>query len=82
MIDSPHNPPAGAQFYPLFTTRDSLFGCQWQLGGANIPGTRRTFGGTSATEFGPLLPLVYPAPGGPITRLNDFRRTLDENPCT
>jgi len=76
------NPPAGAQFYPLFTTRDSLFGCQWQLGGANIPGTRRTFGGTSATEFGPLLPLVYPAPGGPITRLNDFRRTLDENPCT
>ncbi len=78
------NPPAGANFYPFFTTsRLSLVGCVWQLGGANIPGTKDTFGGNSTAEFGPLLQSVYPGPGGqPITRYNNFRQVLSNNPCT
>lgn len=77
------NPPAGAQFYPLFTTRaDGRGGCQWQLGGPNIPGTTNTFGGTSTTEFGPLVFLTYPSTGfTPRTITNDFRRVLPTNPC-
>jgi hypothetical protein len=77
------NPPPGANFYPIFTTRDShAVGCQWQLGGTHIPGTTRTFGGTSTAEFGPLLFLTYPGPGfTPIHRTNDFRRVLSNNPC-
>jgi hypothetical protein len=77
------NPPPGANFYPIFTTRDShAVGCQWQLGGTHIPGTTRTFGGTSTAEFGPLLFLTYPGPGFiPIHRTNDFRRILSNNPC-
>jgi hypothetical protein len=77
------NPPPGANFYPLFSTRnDSTVGCFWQLGGANIPGTRNTFGGTSTAEFGPLLFLDYPGPGfTPIRRTNDFRQVLPGNPC-
>jgi hypothetical protein len=74
------NPPPGATFYPLFTTRNTIFGCQWQLGGANIAGTTNTFGGTSAAEFGPLLPLTYPSPTGPVSRFNNFRQVV-ANPC-
>jgi hypothetical protein len=61
----------GANFYPIFTTRDShAVGCQWQLGG------------TSTAEFGPLLFLTYPGRGfTPILRTNDFRRVLSDNPC-
>jgi hypothetical protein len=78
------NPPIGASFYPLFSTRrtEETERCMWQLGGANIPGTSNTFGGTSAAEFGPLLSLVYQT--GPTTtesRYNDFRRVLHTNPC-
>ena len=76
------NPPPGAQFYPLFTTRRTALGYAWQFGGANIPGTRETFGGNSTTEFGPLLTLTYPGRGNtPVTRINNFRRVLDHNPC-
>jgi hypothetical protein len=77
------NPPPGANFYPLYTTRNnSEVGCFWQLGGTNIPGTKNTFGGSSATEFGPLLFLDYPGPGfTPIHRTNDFRNILSNNPC-
>jgi hypothetical protein len=77
------NPPPGANFYPIFTTRDSRsVGCFWQLGGTHIPGTTRRFGGTSTAEFGPLLFLDYPGPGfTPIHRTNDFRRILPGNPC-
>jgi hypothetical protein len=77
------NPPPGANFYPIFTTRDShSVGCLWQLGGTHIPGTERTFGGTSTAEYGPLLFLNYPGPGfTPIRRTNDFRRVLPNNPC-
>jgi len=75
------NPPPGAAFYPLFTTRNTVLGCQWQLGGPSIPGTKNTFGGTSATEFGPLLSLTYPASTGPVVRINNFRQVLPNNPC-
>ncbi len=53
------NPPNGATFYPIFTTRGPHNECLWQEGGANIPGTTRTFGGNSHTEYGALLKLVY-----------------------
>jgi hypothetical protein len=56
-------------------------GCAWQFGGAFYPGTTNTFGGTSATEYATLIPLVYPRPGGPATRYNDYRRVLTNNPC-
>jgi hypothetical protein len=78
------NPPAGANFYPLYTTAQTQNGdnCIWQLGGSHIPGTTNTFGGSSTTEFGSLLTLAYPAAGGvPTFRYNDFRRVLNNNPC-
>jgi hypothetical protein len=77
------NPPPGSNFYPFYTTRnDASVGCFWQLGGAHIPGTTNTFGGSSRAEFGPLLFLDYPGPGfTPIHRTNDFRRVLSGNPC-
>lgn len=76
------NPPVGANFYPLFTTRDSEQGCQWQLGGVNIPGTTQTFGGTSTTEFGSLLSVFYAASNGqPQYIYEDFKNILDTNPC-
>jgi hypothetical protein len=91
------NPPAGAQFYPIFSTTSGLGvgleddrkhadearrSCAWQFAGPFLPNTTNTFGGTSATEFSTvLLPLVYPRPGGPVTRFEDYRRVLDTNPC-
>ena len=77
------NPPPGSNFYPFFTTRtDASVGCFWQLGGANIPGTTNTFGGSSSAEFGPLLFLDYPVAGlVPSHRTNDFRQVLNTNPC-
>ena len=78
------NPPVGADFYPIFTTRGGEGGCQWQLGGTELPGTRLTFGGSSASEYGPLLLLAYaPANGSgqPSLRYNNFRRVLPNNPC-
>ena len=77
------NPPQGAQFYPLFTTAQTEDeNCVWQLGGTHIPGTTNTFGGTSTTEFGPLLQSAYPAAGGmAIFRYNNFRQVLSRNPC-
>jgi hypothetical protein len=77
------NPPKGAEFYPIYSTffpqKDR---CWWQLGGAHIPGTNDTFGGTSIAEYGPLLTLAYPAPNGaPSLRFNDFRNVLTSNPC-
>jgi hypothetical protein len=78
------NPPAGANFYPFFTTTGTT-NCAWQLGGANIPGTANTFGGSSTSEFGALLQLAYPAatPAGSVSvRYNNFRQVLSTNPCT
>jgi hypothetical protein len=75
------NPPVGASFYPIFTTRGGNGACMWQEGGANLPGTQNTFGGTSTAEYGPLLLLTYPTATGSLTRYNDFRQVLPNNPC-
>jgi len=75
------NPAVGADFYPIYTTRGTEGGCQWQLGGAKLPGTTHTFGGTSTAEYGPLLILAYPGTNGlPSFRSNDFRQVIS-NPC-
>ena len=80
------NPPAGAQFYPLYTTGTQHGGCVWQQGGTHIPGTTNTFGGSSTTEYGPLLLTAYPtsdAQGNPaIEHLYDNFNSGDlRNPC-
>ncbi len=79
------NPPPGAAFYPLYTTTGTGGACAWREGGTHMPGTTNTFGGSSTTEYGPLLQLYYPAfPGGfPAgTAYEDFRQVLASNPCT
>ncbi len=76
------NPPNGASFYPIFSTRNSDNGCVWQFGGAGIPGTVNSFGGTSTAEYGPLLLLTYPSGHQSTQRYNDFRQMLSSNPCS
>jgi hypothetical protein len=76
------NPPNGAQFYPFFSTRTSHGTCTWQEGGKFIPGTTNDFGGSSATEFGPLLQTVYPVAGFTTVKLfNNFNSGNLRNPC-
>jgi hypothetical protein len=86
------DPPPGATFYPIYSTRNSAGSsapasdglsarCLWQLGGPYIPGTKNTFGGTAAAEYGPLLSLTYPDAGGPQHYILDFRQVLSNNPC-
>jgi hypothetical protein len=76
------NPPKGASFYPIFTTAQVGGMCVWREGGALLPGTLRTFGGTSTQEYGPLDHVVYPSVGNTtITLLEDFHNTLSYNPC-
>jgi hypothetical protein len=79
------NPPNGAAFYPLYTTTRPGPGCVFQQGGPFIPGTVNTFGGSSTTEYGPLLSMVFPsvvnhAPGV-ITRFENFNSGDKPNPC-
>lgn len=76
------NPPPGASFYPIFSTRGGSGACLWQLGGTFIPGTMNTFGGSSSAEYGPLLFLTYANATGSSQRTNDFRQVLSNNPCT
>jgi hypothetical protein len=76
------NPPHGAQFYPFFTLGATPVGCVWQFGGASIPGTTRTFGGSATTEYGALVPVVFPdGTAGPASEYLDFRNILPSNPC-
>jgi hypothetical protein len=80
------NPPPGSNFYPIYSTGTSngtpSGQCVWQFGGPYIKGTTNTFGGNSATEFGPLLFSFYPNPNPAIRlRTNNFRQILDHNPC-
>jgi len=79
------NPPAGAAFYPIYSTTSANGTCQWQEGGPFIPGTINDFGGTSTSEYGPLLQTVFPAAGanGPttITRYENFNSGDMANPC-
>jgi hypothetical protein len=75
------NPPAGAEFYPFYTTRGGEGSCTWQFGGANIPGTKQTFGGSSTAEYGPLLEEGFPTPTGITLLYLEFRQVLSSNPC-
>jgi hypothetical protein len=77
------NPPPGADFYPLYSTRTGQGACAWQEGGPYIPGTSNTFGGSSTTEYGPTVSTYYPeAPGFPDgSVVANFRNTLPSNPC-
>jgi len=76
------NPPKGASFYPFFSTRLDESGCRWQEGGPYIPGTLDDFGGSSKTEFGPILANFYPSPDGePQYIYENFHNTLPLNPC-
>jgi hypothetical protein len=76
------NPPAGAEFYPFYTTANLAGTCVWQQGGNFIPGTTRHFGGSSTAEYGPLLQTVYPAAGfTTLLRYNNFNSGDQRNPC-
>jgi len=77
------NPPPNSNFYPFYSTRQTVGGCRWQEGGPYIPGTTNLFGGSSKAEFGPLRQVDYPtAPFGSVTiRLNDFRSSAISVPC-
>jgi hypothetical protein len=89
------NPPAGTQFYPIYSTfrthghdEDDEGTCSWQLGGPNIPGTENNFGGTSTSEYGGPLFVVFPNAantthpnGTSFLELSDFRRIISHNPC-
>ncbi|MBV9340967.1 MAG: hypothetical protein JO159_08775 [Acidobacteria bacterium] len=79
------NPPPGALFYPFYTTTERNGQCWWQVGGAHIPDTTNTFGGSSATEFKSLEPTLYIAgtsknPGSRI-RFENYNQILNDNPC-
>jgi hypothetical protein len=75
------NPPNGANFYPMFVAKQTDQGCRWFEGGPNFPGKTQNFGGSSTTEFGPLVRFDYPSPTGNASRFNDFRNVLSSNPC-
>jgi hypothetical protein len=76
------NPPNGAQFYPFYSTRIANGTCTWQEGGPFIPGTINNFGGSSTSEYGPLLKTVYPRPGFTTASLfNNFNSGDRRNPC-
>jgi len=71
--------PAGAKFYPTFSTGILNKRCVWQLGGLHIPGTTNTFGGSA--QWGPLLSRTFPVVGGTASGFVDFRQVLRSNPC-
>jgi len=77
------NPPIGAKFYPIYTLTKANGRCWLQQGGAHIPGTVNTFGGTSRTEYGHRVLFVHYADVGfqPIRLAEDFRHDLHGNPC-
>ena len=76
------NPPNGAAFYPFFSTTFRPGGCTWQEGGKFIPGTVNDFGGSSTTEFGPLLQVTFPVAGfTTVNQFVDFNSGNLRNPC-
>ena len=81
---TPH-PPNGAAFYPFYSTTNANGTCTWQEGGNFIPGTTNNFGGSSTSEYGPLLATVFPTVGatGPttVTRFDNFNSGDIRNPC-
>jgi hypothetical protein len=76
------DPPNGAQFYPFFSTRIDNGACSFQEGGPFIPGTKNDFGGSSTTEFGPLLATLFPVKGFTTAlRFDNFNSGDMPNPC-
>lgn len=76
------NPPTGAKFYPMYTTKNEDQQCVWQLGGIHIPGTTNTFGGTPLAEYGKTFGLLYQTgPSSAHKFFEDFRKILKNNPC-
>jgi len=76
------NPPHGAQFYPFYSTTVRYGSCTWQEGGNFIPHTINNFGGSSTTEYGPLLKTVYPTTGFKTeTLIDNFNSGDMANPC-
>jgi hypothetical protein len=76
------NPPMGAAFYPFYSTTNANGTCTWQEGGNFIPGTTNNFGGSSKSEYGPLLATVFPAAGPTtVTRFDNFNSGDIRNPC-
>ncbi|MFL5796722.1 MAG: hypothetical protein ACJ77A_02170 [Actinomycetota bacterium] len=77
------NPPAGAQFYPFYSTTHDLGTCVWAEGGPFIPGADYSYGSNSHDEFGPLLQTVYPTTGfTTVLRYNNFNSGDLSNGCT
>jgi len=74
-----------AQFYPIFTTGQATgqagSACEWREGGPSLPQTFNTFGGSSTTEYGPLLSSLYQTGAATAgSRYNNFRQIV-ANPC-
>ena len=76
--------PNETAFYPIYSTGQAtgwLGSCIWRLGGPNLQGTFDTFGGTSTSEYGPLLQSHYQSgASGIVFRYNNFRR-IEPNSC-
>src|SRR5262249_38151452 len=82
-VNPPLAPGGVSAFYPMFSTTTASNGsCIWQEGGANIPGSTNTFGGSSTAESGGLLLSNYPPARFTMPqRYNNFHNTLSSNPC-
>lgn len=76
------NPYPGANFYPIFSTNQSIGNqCVWKEGGQYFPKATNTFGGNSTTEYGPLYKLFYPLVAHVEYLYEDFHNGLSNNPC-
>jgi len=76
------DPPDGAPFYPFFTTTDISGQCNWQEGGNYLPNTVDHFGGSSTTEYGRVLHVLYPNVNmTTFTQIDDFNSGDLSNSC-
>jgi hypothetical protein len=74
-----------ATFYPYYSAVAGGPGgsCSWGLG-STLPGTLNNYGGSSATEYGPLYGQYYYVFGGhgaTVLRYNDYQRRLASAAC-
>ena len=75
-------PAARCAVLPVLLDHERYGSCTWQEGGKFLPGTTNDFGGSSTTEFGPLLKTVYPKTGFTTEELiNNFNSGNMANPC-
>jgi hypothetical protein len=73
-------PPAGAAFYPFYSTGVQKGACAWHFGGATIAGSTGDFG--AITQFGSLYPLAFPGETGSETLFLDYQGTPASNACS